>query len=601
MTNDVVLTAALRNNLLSLQNTQSKIDQTQQRLATGLKVASALDNPQSFFASEGLKNRASDLQRLLDGIGQNIQVIQAADNGVTALTRLVEQADSVAQSARDALAQGQQEAKIVGDEDLRGIDDLTTEVAGIGANSRIEFYVYDTDGDLLIDGSGANGRVDIAAGQSIEELVTSINDLNNASSLDDDALEASINTDGQLEIRTLNGQRLSINFIGDTTSADNDAANLSLADDLGFGDIAELTGDGTDNGGNLANDVRATIVPTALISSNALYRGGTTNIARASDTLESLSVVEGGAATGATGLIEEGALETDDEIIISINNDASSELRIAINDGTNPALTIQGLVDQINNDGTLSESIQASFDATTGRISFRAIADNVESIEFGVGQGAAGAATITTNFGFGAYGVVDSTNTPGTALAVSANANYEAVESIRVGAAAAELARLEGEFNNVRDQITELVSNGDTGYRGTNLLFGDDLTTFFNEFRSSSLITEGVTFTATGLGLDEANFANEVSVDGALSQVRGALESVRAFGSTLANDLSIIQTREDFTNNLINTLEEGSDKLVVADQNEEGAKLLALQTRQQLGVTSLSLASQSQQSVLRLF
>ena len=82
---------------------------------------------------------------------------------------------------------------------------------------------------------------------------------------------------------------------------------------------------------------------------------------------------------------------------------------------------------------------------------------------------------------------------------------------------------------------------------------------------------------------------------------REALETVRNFGLTLANDLSVIQTREGFTQNMINTLSEGADKLTVADQNEEGAKLLALQTRQQLGVTSLSLASQSQQAILRLF
>jgi flagellin len=93
MTSDVVLTAALRSNLLSLQNTQSAIDTTQFRLATGRKVNSALDNPQSFFAAQALNNRASDLTRLLDGIGQSIQVIKAADNGVTALTKLVEQAD----------------------------------------------------------------------------------------------------------------------------------------------------------------------------------------------------------------------------------------------------------------------------------------------------------------------------------------------------------------------------------------------------------------------------------------------------------------------------------------------------------------------------
>jgi flagellin-like hook-associated protein FlgL len=86
-----------------------------------------------------------------------------------------------------------------------------------------------------------------------------------------------------------------------------------------------------------------------------------------------------------------------------------------------------------------------------------------------------------------------------------------------------------------------------------------------------------------------------------MTTVREALVTVREFSASLATDLAIIQTRQDFTKETINTLEEGADKLTLADPNEEGAKMLALQTRLQLGVTSLSLASQSQQSVLSLF
>jgi len=101
MAGNVTLTAALRSNLFSLQNTQSLLDITQGRLATGRKVNSALDDPNSFFAAQALNNRAGDLNRLLDGIGQGIQVIQAADNGITALTNLIEQAQSIAETARD--------------------------------------------------------------------------------------------------------------------------------------------------------------------------------------------------------------------------------------------------------------------------------------------------------------------------------------------------------------------------------------------------------------------------------------------------------------------------------------------------------------------
>src|SRR5690606_38054086 len=115
------------------------------------------------------------------------------------------------------------------------------------------------------------------------------------------------------------------------------------------------------------------------------------------------------------------------------------------------------------------------------------------------------------------------------------------------------------------------------------------------------LVTNGVDFTALGLGLIEADFTKENGVQLSLDASRAALDRVRNFGQSIANDLAIIQTRRDFTESTINTLKAGADDLTVADQNEEGANLLALQTRQALGTTSLALASQSQQSVLRLF
>src|SRR4051812_215738 len=114
MTNDVVLSAALRNNLLSLQNTQNQIDTHQQRLATGKKVNSALDNPQSFFAAQSLTNRANDLSNLLDSIGQSIQVINAANNGVTALSTLINQAQSLANTAQSTLAGASTQATVSG-------------------------------------------------------------------------------------------------------------------------------------------------------------------------------------------------------------------------------------------------------------------------------------------------------------------------------------------------------------------------------------------------------------------------------------------------------------------------------------------------------
>ena len=143
MTSDVVLTAALRQNLLTLQNTQSAIDKTQFRLATGKKVNSALDSPQNFFAAQSLNNRASDLSKLLDGIGQSISSIEAADNAVNAINTLVDQADSIASQARDALSAGAQEAKITGNANIDGVQTLS-DIAGVDAADAITFSFRDS-------------------------------------------------------------------------------------------------------------------------------------------------------------------------------------------------------------------------------------------------------------------------------------------------------------------------------------------------------------------------------------------------------------------------------------------------------------------------
>src|SRR5512135_137513 len=93
---NITLTAAVRQNLLSLQNTAALLSTTQERLATGKKVNSALDNPTNFFTAAGLDARASDISNLLDSIGNGVQVLQAANTGITSLSKLVDPAKSIA-------------------------------------------------------------------------------------------------------------------------------------------------------------------------------------------------------------------------------------------------------------------------------------------------------------------------------------------------------------------------------------------------------------------------------------------------------------------------------------------------------------------------
>ena len=145
------------------------------------------------------------------------------------------------------------------------------------------------------------------------------------------------------------------------------------------------------------------------------------------------------------------------------------------------------------------------------------------------------------------------------------------------------------QFNEILNQIDQIAS--DSSYKGVNLLKGDDLKVVFNEDRSSYLDVEGRDATSAGLKLSAVTaWDTNDAVDASISEVEAAINTLRDMASEFGNNYSIVQTRQDFTENLINVLE-----------NEESANMLALQTRQQLAINSLSLASQAAQSVLSLF
>ena len=155
------------------------------------------------------------------------------------------------------------------------------------------------------------------------------------------------------------------------------------------------------------------------------------------------------------------------------------------------------------------------------------------------------------------------------------------------------------DFNSVLEQLDRIVI--DANYRGINLLKGDDLRTDFNSERTSSLTTEGEDFSVNALGIKNFDFTQAADIENILDQLSTAKTKVREFAFTLSNDLSVIQIRSAFTQEAIITLEGGADDLTVADQNEEGANLLATQTRLALGTTALSFASQAQNSIIDLF
>lgn len=159
------------------------------------------------------------------------------------------------------------------------------------------------------------------------------------------------------------------------------------------------------------------------------------------------------------------------------------------------------------------------------------------------------------------------------------------------------------QFNDLMTQLNNL--SNDSSYKGTNLIKGSpaNLKVTFSEDGSSALTISGIASDSSGLSIVAAagNWGTDANIDSAINDLDSALSTLRSTAQSMGTNASVLSLRLDFTTNLINSLEEGASKLVNADLNEESANLLTLQTRQQLGTIGLSIAQQSEQSILRLF
>jgi len=376
MANGIVLSSAVRSNLLSLQQTADLLGATQKRLATGKRVNSALDNPINYFTASSLNARAGDLTKLLDSISNATKTVEAADNGITSITKLIENAQAITQQALQSAAT---------------TATYNGTVSGLSSTSSFSFTAAKT---ITVNDGTTTATLTLAATNTVQDFVDAVN-----------------NT-GSLNIK------------------------------------AELSGDGR--------------VKLEATGTNTIVIGGTAS----------------GAEKAQLGLV----------------------------DGTTAA-------------GTL--------------------------------------------------------NATRTSLAT--------------------------QYGNLRTQVDQLAK--DAGFNGVNLLDGNGLKVIFNETATSSLSISGVTFSATGLGVSAATntFQTDKDINDAVGKLTTALGTLRSQAATFGSSLSVVQIRQDFTKSTVNTLTTGADNLVLADTNEEGANLLALQTRQQLSTTTLSLAAQAAQNVLRLF
>lgn len=561
--NGTTLPFALGSNVLALQQTQQLINQAQLQVATGRRVNSALDNPISFFDASAFSNRAVQLNSVLDNITKQVSIIEQANDAVSSLNDLATDLQAVANSAQTLLNENPPNATLEGDRNLSAVTDLTS-ISGVANNDQLVFAFVDTDGSI-----NSGNVVQIQTNDSINDLLDGINAIADTGA--SQVFNATINSSGQLSIATQDATRFEIDF------QDNGGnANSQLVAALGFGDFT------TNELNQGASETRITVSPNPSLTTVGLFDQLTNVGATATALLTDLTDNAGGSA----GDLFTG--DANDSINISLNGSTAIEVVSDVS-----TATIQDLIDGINNNGSLNTQIEATFDTATSELNIRAIANTVESLQF---------EAVKNNAGGGVAGLIDLQRLGIGAQALSTpilGAATTSSESIQLNSVAGQLADLETEFNRLRTQIDELVA--DSEFENINLLSGENLTVVFNETGTTSLTVTGGNFTVTDLGIGEANFGTSSNIDNAIDESTDALTTIESFAGSLANDLSVVNTRQTFTEETINTLNTGSDDLTSVDQGEAEALLLSLQARQQLSVFSLSLGAQSQLSSLRLF
>ncbi|GJE68551.1 flagellin N-terminal helical domain-containing protein [Methylorubrum podarium] len=264
---------------------------------------------------------------------------------------------------------------------------------------------------------------------------------------------------------------------------------------------------------------------------------------------------------------------------------------------------VSDVVAQINKSGIATASVDSQ-----GKLQVTGVGSDPLTVAFGKVWGPGVAAPATDRPG---TFVLDNANT--TKLFGAAAAGSTATPIAATAGGSAARSALVSQFNNLRDRINEAAQ--DASFSGVNLLNGDKTTVVFNEKSGAGqakLDIQGTKTNTTTLGIgvmqDSARAAagadfsiqNNADLQKASNALSGAIASLKSLSGSLSSNQSIIQTRQDFTKNLNNILKTGADNLTSADMNEEAANSQALQLRQSLGISSLSLANQANQGVLQL-
>ena len=722
----VTLTASMRSNLQSLKTIQAQMDKTQVRLSTGKKVNSAIDNASSYYQARALTNRASDLESLLDSMGQGIQTIQAANEGIESGLAFLEQAKAVAEQALS-----QSGVKLNSESAVETVPELTTkdiaeyEAAGYsvvtasmsaddinalvnvpGAKIVLAEDITLTDSvmiganDVLIEGNGHTMVIDDTAGNGMGIMIQA--EGAKISNLQFDFTSGTPYISAALVIA------------GPTTVVDMSSVKINNGDENGYGVVAmQGASANIDTLGGINADIKATSWSRGSAEDASLYAGetntkaiinqiggnglaataanqfyvgsktgefgqgtwylpaigelaemygtdisaisddyyGTTgnigdNMALINDALGTLAAKDSSVASKMNGYYwsssegydlyswllgtDSGYRLNDLKVIISqvrcfqllenffnpsalsgagggsapkIGDVVYSDKSYGSANDYNGSKTAVGVICDVNEDGSVKivNLKDLTFNSADAVGNFNA--NNPYGGSTNYTYWSTGADTYTDikaiqNFdgyvgGEGSINVGGVTGGSGPAGLPGGGLDEPSGDVFAIDDG------YEEQYNLILAEYNKMIK--DTSYQGVNLLNDGKLVVTTNESRSHKIVVDGVDAKHNAIGIETIEWNNTEDVEKALNELISAIGKLRDYSASFGNQYQMLQTRQSFTDALIDVLETGADNLVLADMNEESANYLALQTRQQLATNSLSLASQSAQSVLSLF
>ena len=648
MVKSITLTASMRSNLNSLKNISKQMNTTQERLSTGKKVNSAIDNASSYYQARALTNRASDLDALLDAMGQGIQTIQAATQGLTSGVSFLEQASAIATEALAA-------TKIPSKEWFASQEN----VAAVASNWAELKTALDSgvQGNIVIYGNiQAEGQISLKAGQNlvgvgyygVEEP-----DTRKFSSIDIDLEKLNIIQGIRTQADNLVVSDISIHGVmrSDVVSSlvslygfsntilnnldvmmDNasqkayDLSGVSKVDSRGVSVGANtiitgnsfiyekgrnedrkilsygliLNGQSVQLNGNLNIKMEQRLSRGISSGTITLLNDSKLNLYSFDRALESINVNMNGNSQANVVSENEGVFYNE----LTLNDNSCFNLKTMVgfaglNDNLSLDVNLNSTQAQLNlkSSGQLfyNQNNQLTFNAVAGsKFSHNGkvyktdtdVSDNT-MLNNNLPAGFAEAAGETAP----SLDFLDEMVNVLQAKAEQGIKGYQTTSSADSSYA--------DQYNKAFEQYDKLVN--DASYQGVNLLKNEKLDVVFNETRNNKLTVQGKDMSSAALGLSKANWTTQGDIANSIQELLAAVNKIRTFQAELGNNYTIIQTRQNFTEALTDVLETSADNLVLADMNEESANYLALQTRQQLATNALSLAANSAQSVLALF